>query len=485
MRVRAISAAIACSFIASLSGAGGSAPVQITQSDGAQNDQFGYSVSISGDALIVGAPYDTIGATTYQGSATVFKLVGGIWVQQAKLTASDGQPFDYFGSSVAISGDTVVVGAPLDNIVSNSDQGSAYIFVRSGNVWSQQAKLTATDGAASDRFGNAVGISGNSVIVGASFDNVGAIVDQGSAYIFTRAGTVWSQQARLSASDGVANDIFAFSVAIDGDVAVAGVPYDNIGTNLSPGSAYVFARTGTAWTQHAKLLASDGSDSDSFGYSVAVSADTIIVGAMNDQTATGLGSAYVFARDGATWPEQAHLFAPASFLRPAPLGDRGAAAAGDFGGSVAISGDTAIVGAANRDIGTNVAQGAACVYSRSGSDWTFFSTFKAPDGTHYDNLGYAVGVSGDTTVIGVCGDDIGVKVNQGSAWVYNLCPIDLNADGIVDDSDFVFFVGAYNLLDCADPGMPAGCPADFNNDGIVEDADFVAFAAAYNTLLCP
>jgi glutamate synthase domain-containing protein 3 len=137
------------------------------------------------------------------------------------LIASDGGQSEFFASSVAISGDTVVIGAPSDDIGSTLSQGSAYVYFRSGSVWTEQAKLTASDGAASDLFGTGVGISGDTVIVGAFWDNVGPNTDQGSAYIFTRSGSVWTQQQKLTASDGAANDALGFAVAISGDIAIA------------------------------------------------------------------------------------------------------------------------------------------------------------------------------------------------------------------------------------------------------------------------
>src|SRR5207247_2438966 len=172
--------------------------------------------------------------------------------QQAQLTASDGAASDEFGWSVAISGDTVVVGAFLDDVVANGDQGSAYVFSRSGTTWTQQAKLTASDGAASDEFGCSVAISGDTVVVGAYLDNVGANTDQGSAYVFVRSGTIWTQQQKLTASDGAASDGFGYSLAISGDVVVVGAFGDDVGANADQGSAYVFVRNVTTWTQQAQ-----------------------------------------------------------------------------------------------------------------------------------------------------------------------------------------------------------------------------------------
>src|SRR5262249_28291282 len=165
---------------------------KLTAGDAASDDQFGAAVGISGETAVVGAPVDDTAAGPNAGSAYVFVRSGTGWSQQAKLTASDAAAGAIFGLSVAVTGDTVVVGASGDNMLA----GSAYVFVRSGTSWSQQAKLTASDAATGDRFGDGVGISGDTVVVGAS----DAASDAGAAYVFVRRGTRWSQGAKLHAS---------------------------------------------------------------------------------------------------------------------------------------------------------------------------------------------------------------------------------------------------------------------------------------------
>jgi len=246
--------------------------VKLAASDGAAGDRFGSSVAISGETVVVGAPDDDLGGGGDQGSAYVFVRSGTVWSLQQKLVASDGETSDEFGNSVAISGDTVFVGVQFDNVFANISQGSAYVFVRSGTVWSQQRKLTASDGASDDRFGASVAISGETVVVGAHspFNPSPA---EGSAYVFVRSGTVWSQQRKLVASDGEAGDFFGSSVSISGETVVVGAYQDDVGTNAQQGSAYVFVRSGTVWSQQQQLLASDGTISDEFGRSVAISGD--------------------------------------------------------------------------------------------------------------------------------------------------------------------------------------------------------------------
>ena len=220
---------------------------------------FTLVVAIGAGALVAAGPAR---------AAPTQPLLARLAVQQVQLTAADGAAEDCFGCSVAVSGDTAVVGAWQDNVGSTSFQGSAYIFVRSGTVWSQQAKLTAADGAADDRFGSSVAISGNTVVVGAPFDDDGATPDEGSAYVFVRSGTTWTQQQQLTADDGAADDRFGSSVAIAGDTAVVGAPYDDA-AGPDQGSTCIFTRSDTTWSQQARLTAADGAADDRFGSSVA------------------------------------------------------------------------------------------------------------------------------------------------------------------------------------------------------------------------
>ncbi len=317
---------------------------KLTASDGAANDFFGFSVAVDGDMAVVGAPYDDSPGTG-SGSAYVFTRSGSTWSQQAKLTASDGAANDTFGVSVALSGDTALIGAYWDDDM-GSNSGSAYVFTRSGSTWSQQAKLTSSDGAANDAFGVSVAVNGDTALIGShNDDDLGT--DSGSAYVFTRSGSVWSQQTKLTASDGAANDTFGYSVAISEDTAVIGsFQDDDMGSNS--GSAYVFTRSGSTWSQQAKLTASDGAANDRFGMSVAVSGDTAVIGAQyDDDMGSNSGSAYVFTRSETTWTQQAKLTA------------NDGVASDIFGSSVAVDVDTALIGAR----GYNSYQGTAYVFA--------------------------------------------------------------------------------------------------------------------------
>ncbi|MCC6504808.1 MAG: fibronectin type III domain-containing protein, partial [Aquimonas sp.] len=244
----------------------------------------------------------------FQGSAYVFMRSGGTWTQASKLTAGDGAANDQFGTSVALDGDTALVGASYDDVGANSDQGSAYVFTRSGSSWTQEAKLTAGDGAAYDNFGYSVSLNGDTALVGAYGDDVGVNSQQGSAYVFTRSGSIWTQETKLTAGDAAASDNFGYSVSLNGDTALVGA----FGDNSNQGSTYVFTRSGSTWTQEEKLVAGDGAASGGFGRSVALSSTTALVGA---PYVDGLppygnpdeGAAYVF--NGVGLPSQTISFA--------------------------------------------------------------------------------------------------------------------------------------------------------------------------------
>jgi len=271
---------------------------KLLAADAAADDRFGASVSISGDTAVVGA----FGNASF-GSAYIFEKVGGVWTQQAKLLASDGAADDWFGWSVSISGETAVIGALLDDDNANSS-GSVYVFERVGGVWAEQAKLLAADGAGGDWFGHSVSISGEMAVIGAALDDDNGN-SSGSAFIFEKVGGVWTQQTKLLASDGAANDRFGDCVSISGETAVVGA----FG-NASSGSAFVFEKVGGVWAEQAKLLADDGAADDRFGDCVSISGDTAVIGAWrDDDNGTDSGSAFIFEKVGGVWTQQTKLLA--------------------------------------------------------------------------------------------------------------------------------------------------------------------------------
>lgn len=386
--------------------------------------------------------------------------------QEAYLKASNAESGDRFGWSVDSSDDTVVVGAPLESSDatgvdgnqgdnSTDDAGAAYVFVRDGaGNWSQQAYLKASNTDAFDHFGSSVGIDGDTVVIGAIGEDSSAIgvngnqaddsaLTSGAAYVFTRNATGnWSQQAYLKASNTGSFDNFGASVNIDGDTIVVGANREDsaaTGVNgnqaddseIGAGAAYVFGRSGTAWSQQAYLKASNTESPDEFGTSVDVAGDTIVVGAVQeDSQAVGVngnqadneafdaGAAYVFARDGAgTWAQQAYLKASNTDSTD------------NFGNSVSVDGDTIVIGAEGEDSsatgvggdqGDNSAAdaGAAYLFARAGSEsWSQQAYLKASNTDGSDLFGGSVGVAGDAVAIGAQGEDsaaTGVGGSQGN-----------------------------------------------------------------------
>ena len=316
---------------------------KLTAFDGAQSDNFGWSVCISNGTAVVGALYDQdLGNAS--GSAYVFERVGGAWTHVAKLRASDGAEGDHFGSSVSVSGATAVVGA-FGNYNHGEPTGSAYVYEKIAGVWTEVAKLVASDGASLDNFGISVSVSGDTAVVGAwQDDDLGSA--SGSAYVFERAGGVWTQTAKLMASDGAAGDVFGSSIsAVDVSILI-GARADA----GSPGSAYVFERIGGVWSQVHKLTSSDGAAGDSFGTSVSMDGDIVMVGASgSDDHGESSGSGYVFKKIGENWRQAAKITTSDGI------------AWDYFGRGVSISGGSAIVGAlGDDDLGEN--SGSAYVF---------------------------------------------------------------------------------------------------------------------------
>jgi len=380
--------------------------------DGAAGDYFGAAVTLDADTLAVGVPGDDIGANGEQGSVYVFTRSGAVWTFQQKLIATDGAAGANFGDAVALDGDTLAVGAPFANIGTGIQQGAVYAFTRAGATWTQQPRLTANDGEPFDYFGAAVALSGGALVVGAHGAKIGANDDQGSAYVFTRAGAtqpVWTQQQKLTANDGAADDVFGYAVALDADTLAVGAYGDAIGANVEQGSVYVFTRGGAGWTQQGpKLTANDGAANDFFGAAVALGGDTLAVGASGDAIGANVrqGSAYIFTRGGAGWTQQQKLTA----------NDGGGEA--QFGQAVGLSGNNVVIGASGTALGANRQQGAAYVFTGVGGLWYQQQKLTASDGAAQERFGRAVALSGDTVAIGSLNDTIGMNSRQGSVYVF-------------------------------------------------------------------
>lgn len=354
--------------------------------DSERGDELGSSVAIEGDLAVVGASEDSVeNVLTPSGAGYVFRRIEGVWTIEAKLIASDRGRFR-LGRSVAASGDTIVLCA----------YEAAYVFVRGARGWEEQARLTVDGLDPASYFGDSVAISGDTIIIGAPEQGAG-----GSAYVFRRAGSSWSLQASLAVSDATANQELGWAVALEGDTAVVSAR----GDSEFRGAAYVFTREDETWTERAKLVASDGRERNQFGRSVALSGDTVVVGAIQVDGLTG--AAYVFVGSGATWTQQARL------VSSPRLSDA------VFGSSVDVEGNLAVIGAR----GARGYRGASYVFERVGSRWTQRAELQASDGVGLDTFGDRVSLSGERILVGsprAAPHDM----DTGAAYVFALDPVE-------------------------------------------------------------
>jgi hypothetical protein len=380
---------------------------KVVSSDVALTDQFGGTAAISGDTTVWAAKRQDTGGTD-SGAAYVFTRSGTTWTQQQKLVASDPAAGDWFGDNIAIDGDTVAVGTRLENAPSYTYQGAVYVFTRSGTTWSQQQKIQSSDIATNDYFGSGEGgnvaIDSNTLVVGAGGEDT-TVTNSGAVYVFTRSGTTWSQQQKFQASDvatsGVVsgNNSFGHSVDIDGDTLIVGAK----GYHSGKGAAYVFTRSGTTWSQQQKLSISGATANDNFGQEVAVDGNYAVISAYGeDDNGSGAGAAYVFIRSGTTWTQQQRLVSSDI-------------AAGDwFGYDVDIEGDVIVAGAPFESTGGSSA-GAIYVFTRSGTTWSQQKKLVASDAAANDMFGWAgVGIDSDTVIVGANGENS----NRGAGYIF-------------------------------------------------------------------
>ena len=412
---------------------------KLTGSDAEAENQFGWSVAISGDYAIVGAPFDN---PMFAGAAYIFKNTAGTWSVQAKLAASNPAMFGLFGWSVAISGDYAIVGAPYED--ADGYAGRAYIFKNTEGTWSEQQILTASNAHDYDYFGMTVGISGDHAIVGAPFeDEDGSTDSAGAAYIFKNTAESWSQQTRLVLDDARSDDSFGMSVGISGEYAIVGAPYPAEG-DAHAGAAYIFKNTAESWSQQAKLTASDAGEVDYFGNSVAISGDHAIVGEPEGS------AAYIFKNTAESWSQQAKLTASDAEADDA------------FGPSVGISGDYAIVGAYMEDSGGGDA-GAAYIFKNEAGTWSEQQKLIPSDAEGEDHFGISVAISGDYAIAGATDTAFMVVPSPGAAYIFSDITdtdADTDGDGILDE------VEGDGSVDTDGDGIPDYMDPDSDNDGI-------------------
>jgi hypothetical protein len=352
-------------------------------------DWFGASVAVSGTTIVVGAPAEPL-LSAGVGRAYVFTKTTTGWHQSAELRNPDPLGPDWFGDAVAVSGNTIVVGAPAISVLS-SGLGRAYVFTKTATGWHESAQLEGPGTTVGDWFGDAVAVSARTVVVGAPSHDAKA----GAAYLFTHIGQSW-RAMQLKGSDTVAKDDFGGSVAVAGDTVVVGA----FGHAAEAGRAYVFTKRSKGWPQAAELSGSDTVAGDAFGDSVAVGGRIIAVGA--GLAASDAGRVYLFIWKSSGWHQSAEL-----------AGSDNVAQEDDFGDSVAVSGDSVVVGT----FAQGSRPGLAYLFTRSATGWRQSAELASDAGTTAgDEFGYSVAVSGDTIAVGARGQDSGA----GRAYLFDV-----------------------------------------------------------------
>lgn len=436
----------------------------LTALDGGNNDRFGSGIAIDGDTAVIGSQKATVSPGMPRGAVYIFTRRGLVWTLHQKITASDAANNDDFGGSVDIEGDVIVVGANGDDTGTIVDHGSAYVFTRSGSTWTQQQKLTASDQGATDGFGSIVAVSGETVLIGASADNA----RQGSVYVFTRNGTGWSEQAKLVAGDGTPNSYFGASLALDGDYAIVGASYAP--NDSGHGAAYIFHRSGSTWIQQRKLVSAtpEPFGQEKFGSAVDIAGNTAVVGSPSEHGVLG-GSApgvvYVFVRNGGSWTTQSRLFIPSP------------SNGSDFGGAVALEHDQLAIGSPTAWTTINGGyEGAAYVYVRQDSTWAQRSKMIASNPATFARFGGGIDISESTVLIGASGAN-SAYVFLDTTNVPDLRPESdtgiSNTDNITNSSNLIFDI----------PDVTSGATIDLMRNGtmvasVVANSNVVTLADA-------
>jgi len=369
--------------------------IKLTAYDAALKDRFGNSVDISGDYAIVGSYFDDDMGTD-SGSAYIYRLDGSDWIFDEKLIASDAAKFNAFGTSVAISGNYVIVGSPCYDM--GSYVGAAYIFKKDESGWIEEAKLTASDGEHGDFFGGSVSIDGDYAVIGAPHAN------PGSVYIFKHNISGWIEEEKLTATDNDSIVSFGCSVSIDGGRVIVGDDHNVVLDNRT-GAAYIFKHDTSGWIEEAKMTASDGDDGDRFGNSVDISGYYAIVGAhWDEELGYSSGSAYIFKHEGSDWMEEEKL--------TAHDGER----LDLFGESVSINGNHAAIGAIwDDDMGSY--SGSVYIFTHDRFSWIEEEKLTASDGDDGNNFGSSVSIEGNQVIVGTPRDEKN-DPDSGSAYIF-------------------------------------------------------------------
>lgn len=450
---------------------------ELTAADGAFSDNFGHAVALDGNAIAIGARWDD-DAGVSSGSVYIYRSSRDGWAEEQKIVASDAEALDLFGISVALSGDVLAVGALRGDAEKINDSGAVYVFRFDGTTWSEEAKLFLADAEEDDRFGSAVAVVGNLLIVGATLDD-----GTGSSYVYRFIDLEWMQEKKLVPDDIDDSQQFGTSVAISGKNVLIGSWRDSDNGPFS-GSAYIFRFDGVNWLEETKLTASDASSTDFFGGDVFIAGNVALVGAYGDDLpgiAANAGSAYVFRFDGSRWNEEAKLVAD-----DAGMNDQ-------FGLAVAMIADTVLVGARYDDDGGNDA-GAAYIFQRDArsGQWDQIVKVRPSNALAEDEFGRDVAMDQTLAVI----TRPQTFEGTGTTFVYSFDEVDCNQNSICDAREIelnLAFDCNHNAVpdecDLADgtlhdkdgSGVPDECEemGDLDGDGLVGVSDLLILLASW------
>ncbi len=425
---------------------------ELIAADAAADDTIGWAVAAHGDRMVVGAPNDDRPGFIQSGAAEVFRFNGSIWSPESKLTGSQSESYDYFGLSVAISGDVVLVGA-LEGCC-----GATYVFRFNGSTWFEEQRLTASDALPRDEFGRSVSVSGDVALVGAWQADCVAGVDCGSAYVYRYTGSTWVEEQKLTASDAGEGDAFGVSVAISGDVAVVGAHYQaRFPGDYNQGAVYVYRFNGSTWVEEQQLVAWDTAESLAFGTDVSVYDNVLVAGAplYHCWPVVFCGAAYIYRFNGLTWAEEQILLAsdPVAYEQ--------------FAQSVSADKNVILVGSPFKRCSAGLSCGGVEVYRFDGNSWSHGHTLVARNSAPLDQFGSAVSTSGDVGVIGARTVDCAAGRDCGAAYVFALGP-DCNENGQAD------------FCDIRDGGIP-----DVDQDGVPDECETIEAKLDIRPGACP